>query len=466
MMKPSLALVGRPNVGKSTLFNRLTKSRQALVADQPGLTRDRIYGTGQFDEDEFIVIDTAGLGEEQNELHNLMSEQSRLAMSEADAVLFLVDGRGGLTSSDEEIAAKIRRLGKQVYLVVNKTEGLNRAIICAEFQRLGLGEPYAISSAHGEGVAALMQAVLARIPRTAVDDHLDEESGIKVAIVGRPNVGKSTLVNRMLGEERVLVYDAPGTTRDSIFIPFEREGQRYTLIDTAGVRRRSKVDDVVEKFSVLKTLQAIDVANVVVLVIDARIGVTDQDATLAGFILETGRALVISLNKWDGMTPDDREKAKTDVDRKLHFLDFAKHHYISALHGTGVGNLFDSIIEAYTSATIDLSTPRLNKILEQSLVKNPPPLVKGRRIKLRYAHQGGRNPPIIIIHGSQTADVPDAYQRYLSNTFRRVLKLRGTPVRIEFRSGENPYRDKKNTLTDRQIAKKKRLRKHVTRSKK
>ena len=449
-MKSVFALVGRPNVGKSTLFNRLTKSRAALVADQPGLTRDRIYGAGKIDEREFIVIDTAGLGDERDEFHHLMTGQSRQAMEEASAILFLVDGRNGFSASDEDIAKNIRRLGKPVFLVMNKTEGLDITMIGLDFQALGLGEPYAISASHGSGCKSLMDEILAKIPEEFDEDE-ESAAGVKTAIIGRPNVGKSTLVNRMLGEERVLVFDMPGTTRDSVFIPMERDGTQYTIVDTAGVRRRSRVDDMVEKFSVAKTLQAIEAANVVVLVLDAREGVTDQDTTLAGFILESGRALVIALNKWDGMSPDDKVKAKEDLERKLHFLDFARIHFISALHGSGVGDLFASIDEAYASATVDLHTAELNKALEQIVIKTPPPMVKGRRIKLRYAHQGGQNPPLIIIHGSQASNVPSAYQRYLVNSFRRLLKLKGTPVGVEFRSGDNPYATKRSTLTPRQL---------------
>ena len=463
-MKSVIALVGRPNVGKSTLFNRLTKSRAALVADQPGLTRDRIYGTGKVDQREFIVIDTAGLGEEDGEFQHMMSGQSRQAMEEADAILFLVDGRNGLSALDEELAAHIRRLGKPVYLVLNKTEGLDYDVVSLDFQSLGLGEPYAISAAHGQGVHYLLSNVLDAIPEDIAEDEA-QAKGIKVAIIGRPNVGKSTLVNRMLGEERVLVFDMPGTTRDSVFIPLERDEKQYTIIDTAGVRRRARIDDVIEKFSVAKTLQAIEEANVVILVLDARAGISDQDTTLAGFILESGRALVIALNKWDGMASDDKDKAKNDVDRKLHFLDFARLHYISALHGSGVGDLFDSVNEAYESAMIDLHTAKLNKVLEQAMIKNPPPIVKGRRIKLRYAHQGGQNPPLIVIHGNQVKDVPGSYTRYLMNMFRKILRLKGTPVSVEYRSGDNPYAGKRNTLTPRQIAKKKRLKDYIKRKK-
>ncbi|VAW88353.1 GTP-binding protein EngA [hydrothermal vent metagenome] len=457
-MKPIIALVGRPNVGKSTLFNRLTKSRQALVADRPGLTRDRIYGTGKVDDHEFIVIDTAGLGEEEEDIHGLMSELSLQALDEADVILFLVDGRGGLTAADEQIAHRVRQSAKPALLLVNKTEGLQQDIATAEFYSIGMSQVHAISSAHGSGVTSMMQQALQHV--VLAEDEDEEDTGIKLAIVGRPNVGKSTLVNRMLGEDRVLVYDEPGTTRDSIYIPFERDGERYTLIDTAGVRRRHKVSDMVEKFSVAKTLQAIESAHVVMLVIDARVSVTDQDLTLAGFILESGKSLVITLNKWDGLSQELRDKAKDDVGRKLHFLEFAKKHYISALHGSGVGNLFESVNRAYQSAIKQFSTAELNRFLEHTQTQHPPPMVKGRRIKLRYAHQGGKVPPLIIIHGSQAKNVPSDYQRYLANAFRKILRLEGTPVKIEFRSGgENPYATKRGTLAERQLAKKRRLKK-------
>jgi GTP-binding protein len=460
-MKPIIALVGRPNVGKSTLFNRLTRSRQALVADQPGLTRDRIYGTGSLYDHAYIVIDTAGLGDDEDSMQDLMAGQSYQAVTEADIVFFLVDGRSGLSASDETIARRLRQSGKKIYLLVNKAEGLDPDMVGADFQSLGLGEPHAVSAAHGDGVKALLEAALEALP-PAVEEE-EASKGIKIAVAGRPNVGKSTLVNRMLGEERVVVYDRPGTTRDSVFIPFERDGEPYTLIDTAGVRRRGKVSDMVEKFSVVKTLQAIEAANVVILVLDARSGVTDQDATLAGFILEAGRALVIAVNKWDGLSQDERQQAKTDLQRKLHFLDFADVHFISALHGSGVGNLFPSVGKAYQSAMADLSTSYLNKLLLDIVTQHPPPLVRGRRIKLRYAHQGGQNPPRIIIHGNQTDALPGSYQRYLENTFRKVLKLHGTPIRFEFRTGDNPYEGRKNKLTRRQVVRKKRLKKFVKR---
>ena len=459
-MKPVITLVGRPNVGKSTLFNRLTHSRAALVADLPGLTRDRIYGDGKVGDRPYMVVDTGGLSGDEQDIAGLMAGQARLAMQEADVILFLVDGRNGPAAGDERIADYLRQLGKRIYVAVNKSEGANPHVAVAEFQALGLGQPYAISAAHGDGVAGLMEAVLAELPE-AVEEPGDGQEGIRVAVVGRPNVGKSTLINRMLGEERVLVFDLAGTTRDSIYIPYERDGQRYVLIDTAGVRRRARGDEAVEKFSVVKTLQAIDAAHVVIMVLDAREGVHAQDLTLAGMVVERGRALVMVVNKWDGMPPDQREQMKKDIDRRLPFLDFAEMYFVSALHGSGVGNLFDAVISACGAAMRKFSTPELTRMLNDAVSHYPPPLVKGRRIKLRYAHQGGSNPPLIIIHGNQTAAVPAAYQRYLINTFRERFRLRGTPLRVEFKTGANPYADRKNVLTKRQTAKRARLKRHV-----
>ena len=459
-MKPVITLVGRPNVGKSTLFNRLTHSRAALVADLPGLTRDRIYGDGKVGDRPYMVVDTGGLSGDEQDIAGLMAGQARLAMQEADVILFLVDGRNGPAAGDERIADYLRQLGKRIYVAVNKSEGANPHVAVAEFQALGLGQPYAISAAHGDGVAGLMDAVLAELPEAGEEPGGGQE-GIRVAVVGRPNVGKSTLINRMLGEERVLVFDLAGTTRDSIYIPYERDGQRYVLIDTAGVRRRARVDEAIEKFSVVKTLQAIDAAHVVIMVLDAREGVHAQDLTLAGMVVERGRALVVAINKWDGLPSEQRERIKKEIDRRLPFLDFAEMHFVSALHGSGVGDLFDAVQSAYDAAMHKLPTPELTRILEQAVIHYPPPLVKGRRIKLRYAHQGGSNPPLIIVHGTQTAAVPAAYQRYLINTFRERFRLRGTPLRVEFKTGANPYADRKNVLTKRQTAKRARLKRHV-----
>jgi GTP-binding protein len=463
-VQPVVALVGRPNVGKSTLFNCLTRSRDALVADQPGLTRDRQYGLGRVGDRPYIVVDTGGLSGDTDGIDGKMADQSLRAVEEATVVLFLVDARQGLTASDEIIASHLRRCGKPVILVANKAEGLSSAVAGAEFHALGLGEPHTVAAAHGQGIGRLMEAVLADLPAPELQEEEAEAGGIRVAIIGRPNVGKSTLVNRILGEERVVVYDMPGTTRDSIRIPFERDGQSYTLIDTAGVRRRARVKEAIEKFSVIKTLQAIEAAHVVVMVLDAREGVAEQDAGLLGFVLDAGRALVVAVNKWDGLEPGQRENVRRELDVKLPFIAFAKVHFISALHGTGVGELFASVQRAHRSATRKLSTPDLTRLLEDAVATHQPPLVRGRRIKLRYAHQGGRNPPVIVIHGNQTEAVPKAYRRYLENIFRKHLRLEGTPVRIEFRSGENPYAGKRNVLTRRQIEKRRRLTKFVKKS--
>lgn len=460
-MKPVIALVGRPNVGKSTLFNQLTKSRDALVADYPGLTRDRKYGTGRVGEKPFIVVDTGGLSGDTEGVEEQMAEQVHQAIGEATVVLFLVDARDGLTPGDEVIVRQLRRLDKKIYLVVNKIDGSDETITTAEFQRLGMGQPLAIAAAHSRGINKMIEAVLADEELVVEPEEEEDDGRIKVAILGRPNVGKSTLVNRIMGEERVVAFDMPGTTRDSIFIPFDREGKEYTLIDTAGVRRRGKVKETVEKFSVIKALQAIEAANVVILVLDAHEGITDQDASLAGFAIDAGRAMVIAVNKWDGLEKDAREHMKRELDRKLPFLDFAKMHFISALHGTGVGHLFESVDKAYAAAMKKLATPELTRILEDAVAQHQPPLVHGRRIKLRYAHQGGKNPPLIIVHGNQVGSVPAAYKRYLINLFRKVFKLHGTPVRLEFKAGKNPFaRSQQRNTSQKQYQKKQRLKKY------
>jgi GTP-binding protein len=442
-MKPVIALVGRPNVGKSTLFNRLTRSRAALVSDYPGLTRDRNYGTGHLDDHSYIVIDTGGLSEEADAIDRLMAAQALKAVEEADTVILLADARDGLTPIDEKIAARLRAAGKPLVLAINKAEGREPDLTTGEFSRLGIDPVYCISAAHGAGVEDMMEQVLARYataePTPAGED---DERGILIAITGRPNVGKSTLLNRILGEERVLAFDEPGTTRDSIYVPFERDGQRYTLIDTAGVRRKSRIHETIEKFSIVKTLQAIAEAHVVLLVLDAQQGIAEQDAKLLGHVIESGKALLIAVNKWDGLTPEDRLAVKSTLERKLAFLDYASVHFISALHGSGVGNLFASITAAYHASNSKLSTPELTQILERAVERHAPPLVRGRRIKLRYAHQGGQNPPRIVIHGTQTQAVPDSYRRYLEGVYRAALELEGTPVRIEFKTGANPYRDR------------------------
>lgn len=458
-MRPVIALVGRPNVGKSTLFNRLTRSRDALVADLPGLTRDRQYGEGVVGERPYIVIDTGGLAGEEEGIDSEMASQSLLAVEEADAVLLLVDGRAGVTPGDLEILDHLRRSQKPAMLVVNKVDGQDEYVALAEFHGLGAGEPFAISASQGRGVHKLMDEVLATFPEPEEEtDEVAAERGICIAIAGRPNVGKSTLVNRMLGEERVVVYDQPGTTRDSVRIPFERHGQRYTLIDTAGIRKRGKTRETVEKFSVVKSLQSIQEANVVILVIDARSGIVEQDLHLLGYVLDAGRAVVIALNKWDGMELEEKERIKQDIRRRLGFADFARIHFISALHGTGVGDLYRSVKAAWESARRELSTNRLTTLLQMIVEDHAPPMINGRRIKLRYAHAGGHNPPIIVIHGRQTDKLPKSYIRYLEKSFRKALELEGTPVRIELRSGENPFVKGEEGLTQQQVAQKRRIR--------
>ena len=477
-MVPVIALVGRPNVGKSTLFNRLTKTRDAIVAEYAGLTRDRQYGEARWQGRTYIVIDTGGISGDEEGIDAKMAEQSLQAIEEADAVLFMVDSRAGMTAADQMIAEHLRKRNKRSFLIANKVDTVDPEIARAEFSPLGLGDALPIAAAHGRGIQAMLEAALGIFPRDNVrEDELaeageeagdaaprvpgpSEKDGIKIAIIGRPNVGKSTLVNRMLGEERVIVYDQAGTTRDSIYIPFERGEEKYTLIDTAGVRRRGKIFEAVEKFSVVKTLQAIQDANVVIFVMDAREGVVEHDLNLLGFVLETGRALVIALNKWDGMEPSERDYVKTELERRLFFVNYADIHFISALHGTGVGHLYKSVQAAFASAVTRWPTNRLTQILEDAVQEHQPPLVNGRRIKLRYAHLGGANPPLIVIHGNQVDAVPKSYSRYLENTYRRVLKLVGTPIRIEYKGGENPYEGKKNTLTERQVNKKRRLMSH------
>ena len=512
MTTPVVALVGRPNVGKSTLFNRLTRTRDALVADFPGLTRDRKYGQAHLAGYDFIVIDTGGIDGTEEGVEEKMAEQSLLAIEEADIVLFLVDARAGLTSADIGIANYLRqRQNKTTVVVANKVDGIDADSHCAEFYQLGLGEIAQIAASQGRGIASLMEQVLTPLAEKMAEDAekteesavettdvssettefdewdedfdfsneedtalLDEElaqeqtpdkQNIKIAIVGRPNVGKSTLTNRILGEDRVVVYDMPGTTRDSIYIPMERDDQNYTLIDTAGVRKRGKVHLAVEKFSVIKTLQAIQDANVVLLVIDARENISDQDLSLLGFILNAGRSLVIVVNKWDGLDTDVKDRVKSELDRRLDFIDFARVHFISALHGSGVGNLFDSVKEAYECATQKMTTSMLTRILQIAVDEHQPPMISGRRVKLKYAHPGGYNPPIIVIHGNQVDKLPDSYKRYLSNHFRRSLKIIGSPIRLQFQEGNNPFAGKRNKLTPNQLRKRKRLMKFIKKSK-
>lgn len=458
-IKPAIALVGCPNVGKSTLFNRLTRSRDALVADIPGLTRDPNIGVGKVGKAGYLVVDTGGIDHDGDALSLRVTQQALHAAQECDAIIFMVDGKAGINAGDEALAATLRQCHQPVFLAVNKTDGRNVDIAAAEFASLGVGQASTLSASHGTGVEALIERITNSWP--VPDAHQDKDSSIRVAIIGRPNVGKSTLVNRILGEQRVIASDKPGTTRDSIAIPFERRGKHYTLIDTAGLRRKSRITETIEKFSVLKSLQAIEGANVIILVMDAQDTISEQDASLLGLIINSGRSLVIAVNKWDGLNADQRNQIRTLIDRRLRFIDYAEIRYISALHGTGVGGLFEAINAAWASACISPATHKLTDLLERAVSAHAPPSVRGRRIKLRYAHMGGHNPPTIIIHGNQTQAVPDLYQRYLTNFFRHALTLVGTPVRIEFRTGENPYAGRRNQLTARQQTKRRRLLKHV-----
>ncbi|ANJ67593.1 ribosome biogenesis GTPase Der [Halothiobacillus diazotrophicus] len=463
-MKPVIALVGRPNVGKSTMFNQMTRSRAALVADYAGLTRDRQYGTARHEDQDFIVIDTGGLTGERGGIEALMQDQAWAAVEEADCVVFMVDARAGLTVADQEIAERLRRSSKPILLVVNKVDGVDESLVQAEFARLGLGEPVFTTASHGRGIAAVWEGVLALMATRKIiiaDEPELEEGAIRVALIGRPNVGKSTLTNRLLGEDRVLAFDQPGTTRDSIYIPFEQNGKHYTLIDTAGVRRRARVSEMIEKFSIVKTLQAIEAANVVILVCDAHEGISEQDQHLLGFIHDRGRALVIAINKWDNMTDYARDEVKRQIDLKLNFINYAKMHFISALHGTGVGHLFESVDAAYAAAMRDINTNVLTRSLEAAVFAHQPPLIHGRRIKLRYAHQGGVNPPIIVIHGKQTDRLPGNYSRYLEGWFRREFDLMGTPVRLEFRTDSNPYEGKYDNRTPLQRFKEKKAERQI-----
>ncbi|MCM2680133.1 ribosome biogenesis GTPase Der [Echinimonas agarilytica] len=507
-MVPVIALVGRPNVGKSTLFNRLTRTRDALVADFPGLTRDRQYGHARFGESEFIVIDTAGIYGDEEGIDALMVEQSMQAVVEADLVFFMVDARDGLTATDQEIAGSLRRQEKQTVLLVNKVDGVDEQQVMADFYKLGMKNMHGVAAAQGRGINQLLEQTIESLAETLDSepdldqladsladeshdfgdvsefDDIDEfdeqtleaiEAGelddddkvpfddvpIKLAIVGRPNVGKSTLTNRILGEDRVVVYDMPGTTRDSVYIPMERDDQDYILIDTAGIRRRSKVNESIEKFSVIKTLQAIEDSNVVLLVLDAHLGVSDQDLSLLGFVLNAGRSLVVVVNKWDGLSNDERQRIKDELDRRLGFVDFARVHFISALHGSGVGHLFESVKEAYVSATTRVSTSKLTRILRGATEDHNPPMVRGRRSKLRYAHAGGYNPPLLVVHGTMVNSLPGSYKRYLTNYFRRSLKIMGSPIRLDFKEGDNPFKDRKNSLTLSQVRKRKRLMSYI-----
>ena len=462
-MLPIVALVGRPNVGKSTLFNALTRTRDALVHDQPGVTRDRNYGMCRLDpERPFVLVDTGGIAGVDEGLAGATARQSRAAAEEADLILFIVDGREGASSLDDDILAWLRRAAKPVLLVVNKTDGIDAQAALAEFARYGLRDAIGVSSAHRTGIDRLLERVYALLPTQGAGEQLDEDPRrIRVAFIGRPYVGKSTLVNRLLGEERMIASEVPGTTRDSIAVDLERDGRKYRLIDTAGIRRKSKVDEAVEKFSVVKTLQAIEQCQVAVVMIDASEGVTDQDASVLGAVLDAGRALVVAANKWDGQTEYQRGQVEGLLMRKLAFVDWAEKVRISAKHGSGLRELFGAIHRAHASATRTFSTSEVTRALETAYESNPPPSVRGHPPKLRFAHPGGENPPTFVVHGTRLKTLNESYRRYLENFFRKRFQLVGTPVRFVFKEGENPYKDKKNVLTERQVQRKKRLLRHV-----
>lgn len=466
-MLPLVALVGRPNVGKSTLFNALTRSRDALVHDEPGVTRDRHYGVCRLEEARpFVVVDTGGIAGVDEGLAGATARQARAAAEEADLVLFIVDGREGASSLDDDILRWLRKSARPTFLVVNKTDGLDARASLAEFSRYGFADSYAISSSHRHGIDELLAEVIARLPADGDAEILDDDpERVRIAFVGRPNVGKSTLVNRILGEERMIASEVAGTTRDSIAVDLERDGRKYRLVDTAGIRRKSKVEEAVETFSIIKTLQAIEHCQVAVIMLDANEGVTDQDASVLGAVLDAGRALVLAVNKWDGLSVYQREQVEGLLSRKLSFVTWAEAVRISAKHGSGLRELFRAIHRAHSSATRKFGTSEVTKALEVAYETNPPPVVRGHVPKLRFAHPGGENPPTFIVHGTRLRTLSDTYKRYLENFFRKRFKLVGTPVRFLFKEGDNPYKDKKNVLTERQVAKKKRLIRHVKRNK-
>jgi GTP-binding protein len=465
-MLPVIALIGSPNVGKSTLFNRLTKSRDAIVADFPGLTRDRQYGYGKIGSIPYLVIDTGGITGDEEGISELMVQQTSEAIKEADVLIVMVDGRAGPSASDQHIIEITRKHSKKIWFVVNKTEGLDLDIAVSEFQNFGFSRTTAISASHGDQVTSMMDEVLKPFideadPQDIESLGCDENKSLRIAIIGRPNVGKSTLINRLIGEDRLVVYDQPGTTRDTIKIDIQKNDENYTLFDTAGVRRKARVRESIEKFSVIKSMHAIEKCNVVFSVIDASEGITEQDISLMGLSIDRGRALVLLLNKWDGLDKEQKKNINNQIDRRLPFLDFADKHAISALHGTGVGNLLRAAKKAYKAATRNISTNLLTSELEDAVIEHAPPLVRGRRIRLRYAHQGGKNPPTIVVHGNQTERLPLAYKRYLMNRFRKRFKLQGTPVKLVFKTSDNPFKGRRNKLTPRQARKKKRLMKYT-----
>ena len=463
-MLPVVAIVGRPNVGKSTLFNALTRTRDALVADVPGVTRDRQYGISRVGRFPCLLVDTGGLVSNAQGIEYLTAKQVHQAIAESELVLFIVSARDGLTAEDEEIASLLRRAAKPVLMVANKIDGMEVDMALADFASLGMGELAPVTATHRRGLDDMMKAVDSILPERAEPEEPEQDSDrLRLAIIGRPNVGKSTLVNRLLGEERVMAFDQPGTTRDTIRTMMERDGQEYELIDTAGVRRRSKISEAVEKFSTIKALQAIERAHVVVLMLDAREGLTDQDTTLLGHVLEQGRALVIALNKWDGLDPDHRKQVKRELDRRLQYVTWAQRVSLSALHGSGLQELMRAVKQAWRSALKDFSTPELTRVLKDAFEAHQPPMKLGRTAKLRYAHSGGKLPPRIVIHGSRTDTIPDSYRRYLANVFIAHFKLKGTPLVILFRDSDNPYKDRKNKLTRRQQDKRRRLKKFIRR---
>ncbi|GAB3033438.1 ribosome biogenesis GTPase Der [Oleiagrimonas citrea] len=464
-MLPVVALVGRPNVGKSTLFNVLTRSREALVADLPGVTRDRHYGVCRLGDAPFVLVDTGGLSGDEDGLDGLTARQVRLAIEEADAVVFLVDGRDGLVAQDHAILDELRRTGKPMLLAVNKTDGLDESVAMADFAALGFADMLPLAAAHSRGTDVLLKALQPLLPEYVEPDEEESDDSIRVAILGRPNAGKSTLVNRLLGEERVIVSDVAGTTRDSIRVALERDGRKYTLIDTAGVRRRARIEEAVEKFSVIKTLQAIAAAQVCVVMVDARENLADQDLTLIGHVLDEGRALVIAVNKWDDMEAYDREQCQRALDRRLEFVGWAKRVFISALHGSGLRELMRAVNRAHASANYTMTSSQLTRTLEKAYEGYQPPLVRGHAPKLRYAHPGGHNPPTVVIHGTRTKHIAPAYRRYLENTFRKRYRLEGTPIRIEFRDSENPYAGRRNELTESQKRKRQRMIRNAKRRK-
>lgn len=465
-MIPLIALLGRPNVGKSTLFNCLTRTNDALVADEPGLTRDRQYGIGQIDDKAFMLVDTGGIGVDDHRVDELMSQQSLRAVEEADLIFFVVDAKAGVTPIDREIADQLRKTPKKTMLVVNKVDGVDRDIALSDFYQLGFTELAPIAATHRRGTRQLLLNALEQFTDIESTSGIrDKVEGIGVAVIGRPNVGKSTLINRLMGEERVVAYDMPGTTRDSVFIPFEKNSQQYTLIDTAGIRKKGRVSDKVEKFSIIKALKAIELSHVCLILINAQEGVYEQDLHLIRFAADAGKGLLIVVNKWDGLEEEQRLHVKAELDRRLAFISYASWYFISAKHGTGVGKLLPMVSNIYKACHTPLQTSLLTRVLEQAVSNHPPPLVRGRRIKLRYAHAGGHNPPIIIIHGNQTEALPLAYKRYLSNVFREAFNLQGTPVVLDFKSSDNPYQGKKNTLTLSQQRKRKRLLKRVKKNK-